>query len=69
MLSVHCNSCVVKRGQQSITKIKIFINKYNWKGKMFLPEKDDWKKNEKNNITITLNALPAKKKKYILLMF
>ena len=36
---------------------------------MFLSEKDDWKKNEKNNITITLNALPAKKKKYILLMF
>ena len=31
--------------------------------------KDDWKKFGKNNITIALNVLYAKKEKYILLMF
>ena len=38
-------------------KIKPFIDKYNWKGISVLSGKDDWKKIEKNNLTITLNAL------------
>ena len=29
----------------------------------FLPEKDNWKKSEKNNVTIALNVLYAKKEK------
>ena len=51
-----------------MTKIKPFINEYNWEEINFPSEKDDWKKFEKNNITITLNVLYAKKN-YILLIF
>ena len=35
----------------------------------FQSEKDDWKTFEKNNVTISINVLYAKNKKYILLMF
>ena len=42
-------------------KIKLFIDKHNWKGINFPSERDDWKKCEKNNITIALNVLSAKK--------
>ena len=37
----------IKKDSQRITKIKPFINKYNWEGVNFLSEKDDWKKFEK----------------------
>ena len=47
-----------------MTKIKLFIDEYNWEEINFPSEKDDWKKFEKNNITITLNVLYAKKKLY-----
>ena len=53
----------MKRDPQRITKIKPFINKYNWEGINFPSEKDDWKKFEKNNVTIALNVLYAKKEK------
>ena len=46
-----------------VTKIKPFINKYNWEGTNVSSEKDDWKKFKKNNVTITLNVLYAKKEK------
>ena len=59
----------IKKDWQRITKIKPFINKYNWKGINFPSEKDDWKKIKKNNVTIALNVLYAKNKKYILPMF
>ena len=32
--------------------MKLFINKYSWKGINFPSEKDDWKKIQKNNRTI-----------------
>ena len=35
----------------------------------FSSEEDDWKKFEKNNVTIALNVLYVKKKKYVLLVF
>ena len=44
-----------------ITKIKLFIDTYNWKGIHYPSEKDDWKKFEKNNLTIVVNVLHAKK--------
>ena len=47
----------IKKYLQRITKIKPFMNKYNWERKYVPSEKDDWKKIEKNNVT------------YILLMF
>ena len=49
-----------------MTKIKNFRNKYNWKERNFPSEKDDWKKFEKNNVTIALNNLCAKKEKIYL---
>ena len=60
----------IKRDLQRIIKIKPFINKYNWQGINFPSEKNDWKKFEKNNVTIALNVLRGKKEKiYILIMF
>ena len=56
-----------KKRLQRITKIKPFIPKYNWEGINFPSAKDDWKKFEKNKVTIMHCML--KKKKYIQLMF
>ena len=53
----------IKKYPQIITKIKPFINKYNWEKINFPSEKDDWKKIEKNNVTIALNVLQNKKEK------
>ena len=39
------------------------INKYNWEGIHFPSEKDDWKKFEKNYVTIALNVLYGRKEK------
>ena len=65
MLSICCNSRVKfqrnKKETQKVTKIKLFIYEYNWEG--INVEKDDWKKFEKNNLTIALNVLYAKKEK------
>ena len=52
-----------KKDRQRITKIKPFINKYNWEGINFPSEKDKWKKFEKKNVTIALNVLYAEKEK------
>ena len=48
---------------ERIAKTKPSINKYKWEGKLLPLEKDDWKKFEKNNVTITLNVLYVKKEK------
>ena len=48
-----------------MTKIKTFINKYNWKGINYTSERDDSEKIEKNNLMVALNVLHAKKKIYI----
>ena len=52
-----------------IIKIKAFIDNYNWEGVNYPSEKDDWKRFDKNNLTIASNVLYVKKEKYILLMF
>ena len=52
----------MKKDLQRITKIKRFINKYIWEGNNFPSGKDNWKKLEKNNVTIAVNFLYAKKK-------
>ena len=53
-----------------ITKIKPITNKYNWEKINFPSEKDDWKKIEKNNVTIALNVLYVnKRKKHTLYIF
>ena len=53
----------IKKDPQRVRKNNPFMNKYNWKGINFPLEKDDWKKFEKNNVTIALNVLYAKKEK------
>ena len=53
----------IGKHSERITKIKSFINKYNWKETNFPSEKDDCKKFEKNNVTIALHVLYAKKEK------
>ena len=56
-VTVLLNPEEIKNDPQRITKVKPFINKCNWKGINFPSEKDDWKKFEKNNVTIVLNVL------------
>ena len=53
----------IKKDPQRLTKLKLLINKYNWKGIHFPSEKDGWKKIEKNNRTIALKILFAKNEK------
>ena len=47
-----------------IIRIKPVINKYKLKRINEPSEKDDWKKFEKNSLTITNNVLRAKKNMY-----
>ena len=60
-VTVTLNHEETKKDLPKITKIKPFISKYNSEGINFPPEIDDWKKLEKNNVTIALNVLYAKK--------
>ena len=71
MFSIRCNSRIIKswinqKNLQRIKKNKLIINEpkpiineYNWGVIHFPSEKDDRKKFEKNNVTITLNVLYA----------
>ena len=73
MLSIFCDCCIklqkLEKNPERITKIKPFIDKYDWEGINYPSEKDDQKKFEQNNLTVALNVLYAKKKKYILPTF
>ena len=67
-ITVVLNHEEIKEDPKRITNIKPFMTKYNWKGINF--PNNDWKKFAKNNSTIALNVLYAKReKKCILLMF
>ena len=46
-VTVGLNQGKVKKDLQRITKIKPFINKYNWEGINLPSQIDDWKKFEK----------------------
>ena len=59
--TVALNHEEIGKNLQRISKMKPFINKYNWKGINYPSGKDDWKKFEKNNTTIALNVLLVKK--------
>ena len=65
MLSIRCTIALnheeIGEYSQRISKIKSFINKYNWKRKKGAIRKDDLKKLEKNNPKIALNMLYVKK--------
>ena len=62
-VTVALNHEEIKRDLQKKTKIKPFINKYNWEGINFPSQKDDCKNFQKNNVAITLSILYAKKEK------
>ena len=47
----------IKKDLQKISKLKPYINQYNWKGIKFLSDKEDWKKFEQNNKEIALIIL------------
>ena len=47
----------IRKSPQIISKIKPFIDQYNWKETNFLSHKKDWKKFETNNKAIAFNIL------------
>ena len=60
MLNREENEKKNKKKIQLISKIKWFINEYNWKGISYPSGKDGWKKFEKNNLAIALKVLYGK---------
>ena len=47
----------IKKNPLNISKLKPYINQYNWKDIKFLSDKENWKKFEQNNKEIALNVL------------
>ena len=47
----------IKKDPQKISKLKPYINQYNWKAIKFLSDKENWKKFEENNKEVALNVL------------
>ena len=56
-LTVALNYQSIKKDLQRISKIKLFINQYNWKEVDLLSEQKDWKMFELNNRLVALNIL------------
>ena len=56
-LIVALNYQSIKKDPQRISKIKTFINHYDWKEINFPSHKGDWKKSESNNKSIAFNIL------------
>ena len=50
----------IERDPQRISKLKLYINKYNWEGIEFPAGPKEWKKFERNNKAIALNILFVK---------
>ena len=50
----------IEKDPQRISKLKPYINKYNWEGINFSAGSKEWQKFEQNNNTITLNVLNVK---------
>ena len=67
-VTISLNHEEIEKDPQRIMKINPFINRYNWEGINHPSEKDDWKKIEKNNVTVALHVL-FKKKEHIMPMF
>ena len=56
-LTIALNYQNIKKDPQRVSKIKPFIDQYNWKELDFPSDSKDWKKFEQNNKTIALNIL------------
>ena len=57
VVTVALNYEKIKKDPQRISKMKPFINKYNWKHIDFPSHSKDWKKFESNNKSMALNIL------------
>ena len=55
-LQCAANREEIGRNSQRISKIKSFLNEYDWKGINYPSEKDNWTKFEKNNSANGLNV-------------
>ena len=51
------NYQTIEKNPERISKLKHYINKYNWEGINFPAGSKEWQKFEKNNNTIALNVL------------
>ena len=51
------NYQTIEKNPQRISKLKPYINKYNWEGINFPAGSKEWQTFEKNNDTIALNIL------------
>ena len=56
-LTVALNYQTAKKDSPKISKIKPFIDQYNWKEMYFPSHRTDWKKLESNSKTVALNIL------------
>ena len=56
-ITIALNHEEIKKDPQRISKLKPFINNYNWKDIQFPLHSKDWKKFEQNNKTIAPNIL------------
>ena len=55
--TVASNQQNIEKNPQRISKIKSFIDQYDWNEIDFPPRSKDWKKLEQNNKTISPNTL------------
>ena len=51
------NCQIIESNRQRISKLKPYINKYNWEVINFPAGSKEWRKFERNNDTIALNVL------------
>ena len=58
-ITAALNHKEIPNNPERISKLKPFINNYNWKDIEFPSHAKDWKKSEQNNKTIALNILFA----------
>ena len=61
-VTIALNYGEIESHPERVSNIKLFIDKYNWKGINYLSKIDDWKTFEKNNPTTSLNILSIKEK-------
>ena len=56
VLNDSLNYQTIKANPERISKLKKYINQYNWKDTKFPSDKENWKKFEQNDKDIALNV-------------
>ena len=57
VVTIALNYNEIEKNHQRVSKIKPFINKYDWNGTNFPSSYNNWKKFELNNKSVALNVL------------